>query len=85
MNWIIKAKHLNDENKVIGLEVEDKEGIFDANLRWDGFMEINIRSKTEENNVLEDTIHTSDINGLITKLSGLRQVCVDHFDNWIED
>ncbi|WP_338448408.1 hypothetical protein R4Z09_19525 [Niallia oryzisoli] len=34
-------------------------------------MEIHIPSKTEENNELEDIIHTSDINGLITKLCGL--------------
>ncbi|KAA9022880.1 hypothetical protein [Niallia endozanthoxylica] len=85
MKWIIKSKHLNDENKVIGLEVEDEEGIFDANLRWDGFMEIHIPSITEENNDLKDTIRTYDIDELITKLSGLRQVCVDHFDNRKEE
>jgi hypothetical protein len=85
MNWIIKSKHVNGENIVVGLEVEDEEGIIDANIRWDGLMEIHVRSVTEENNELNDTIHTYDIDGLITRLSGLKQVCLDHFENWKED
>ncbi|HWO78709.1 MAG TPA: hypothetical protein VNM69_22860 [Bacillus sp. (in: firmicutes)] len=81
MKWVIKTEHVNDEKRVIGLEVEDEDGTFDANIRWDGSMEIHIRSKTEEGNELCDTIHTSDIDGLIAKLEGLKQVCVDYFDN----
>ncbi|MDQ0255662.1 hypothetical protein J2S74_003044 [Evansella vedderi] len=82
MNWIIKAKHLNDEKKVIGLEIEDEDGTFDANIKWDGSMEINIKSRTEENVTLTDTIHTYDIDGLIYKLESLKQTCYDYFDGW---
>jgi hypothetical protein len=82
MNWNIKTIHLNDEKTVIGLEVEDEDGTFDANIRWDGSMEIHIQSITEEDNKLNDVIHTSDIDGLISKLEGLRNVCLDHFVNW---
>ncbi|MET3697809.1 hypothetical protein SAMN05877753_104316 [Bacillus oleivorans] len=85
MKWVIKTKHLNDEKRVIGLEVEDEDGTFDANIRWDGSMEIHLHSKTEEGNELNDTIHTSDIDGLISKLEGLKQVCIDYFDNWNEE
>jgi hypothetical protein len=85
MNWIIKSKHLNDENRVIGLEVEDEDGNFDANIRWDGSMEIHMRSITEEDNDLNDTIHTSDIDGLVNKLESLKQVCLDYFVNWNEE
>ncbi|WP_223881986.1 hypothetical protein [Niallia endozanthoxylica] len=69
---------------MIGLEVEDEDGMLDANIRWDGLMEIHLQSITEENNEWKDTIHTYDIDALITKLNGLRQVCFDHFDNWKE-
>lgn len=79
MQWIIKSKHLNANKEVIALEVENRDGSLDANIRWDGSMEIHLRSITEENNSLNDSIHTSDINGLITKLEGLKQLFLDHF------
>lgn len=82
MNWVIKGKHLNADKKLIGLELEDKEGTFDANIRWDGSMEINLKYKTEDQKVLVDTIHTSDIDGLITKLSSLKRTCTDYFEDW---
>jgi len=85
MKWIIKSKHVNDEDHIIGIEVEDEEGMFDANIRWDGYMEIHIQSKTEENNEWKDTIHTYDIDALITKLNGLKQAAIDHIDNWNEE
>lgn len=84
MKWNIKAKHLNDEKRVIGLEVEDEDGSFDANIRWDGGMEIHLHSTTEENVEFHDTIHTYDLDGLIEKLQGLRSVCVDYFSDWNE-
>ena len=80
MKWILKSMHKNEEERVIALELEDEDGSFDANVRWDGCMEIHIRSKTEEDNVIIDTIHTCDIDGLITKLQGLKQACLDHLD-----
>ncbi|HZG71511.1 MAG TPA: hypothetical protein VEY51_08225 [Chondromyces sp.] len=85
MDWIIKSKHLNDEKTVIGLEVADKDGTLDANIRWDGSMEIHIYSVTEEGNKLNDTIHTSDIGGLIAKLEGIKQVYSDYFPNEKEE
>ncbi|GGB53515.1 hypothetical protein [Fictibacillus barbaricus] len=82
MKWVIKSKHLNEEKKIIGLELQDADGSFDANVRWDGAMEIHIHSITEEYNQIADTIHTSDIDGLIAKLQGLKKVCVDYLDDW---
>lgn len=80
MKWMVKSKHTNEEEQIIALELEDGDGTFDANVRWDGCMEIHIRSKTEEDNILVDTVHTCDIDGLINKLQGLKQVCLDYFD-----
>jgi hypothetical protein len=85
MRWVIKAKHFNDEDRIIGLELEDADGTFDANIRWDGSMEVHIRSITEEDNLVVDTIHTYDIEGLITKLDGLNQLCTDYFDDWKQE
>ncbi|WLD93813.1 hypothetical protein [Alkalihalobacillus sp. AL-G] len=82
MKWVIKSKHVNDEDKVIAVELEDEDGSFNANIRWDGSMEIHIQSLTEENNYLVDTIHTYDLEGLITKLEGLNALCMDYFDDW---
>lgn len=80
MKWIIKSEHKNEDDRVIALELEDEDGSFDANVRWDGCMEIHIRSKTEEGFELADTIHTCDLEGLIAKLQGLQQACLAHFD-----
>jgi hypothetical protein len=80
MKWTIKARHTNEEEKLVALELEDEDGTFDANVRWDGCMEIHIRSITEEDNVLVDTIHTCDIDGLISKLQGLKETCLDYFE-----
>lgn len=85
MKWVMKAKHTNEEERVIALELEDEDGTFDANVRWDGCMEIHIRSKTEEDNVLVDTIHTCDIDGLITKMQGLKQACLEYLDDWKQE
>ncbi len=82
MKWIIKSKHLNEDEKIIGLELQDEDGTFDANVRWDGSMEIHIHSITEEDNMVVDTIHTSDIDALINKLEGLKEVCMDYLDDW---
>lgn len=82
MKWVLKSKHKNVEERTIALELQDEDGTFDANVRWDGCMEIHLRSKTEEDNVLVDTIHTCDLEGLITKLQGLQQACFDHFEEW---
>lgn len=81
MKWVIKAKHLNAERKLVGLEVEDDTGTFDANIKWDGSIEINMKSKTEENNVIVNTIQTYDLDGLITKLESLKQTCRDYFED----
>ncbi|WP_047150617.1 hypothetical protein [Aneurinibacillus tyrosinisolvens] len=85
MNWVIKSKHKNEEERTIALELEDQDGTFDANIRWDGCMEIHIRSKTEEDNVLVDTIHTCDIDGLISKLEGLKQACLHYLDDFKQE
>ncbi|MCD8511369.1 MAG: hypothetical protein LRY73_16915 [Bacillus sp. (in: Bacteria)] len=80
MKWVIKAKHLNAEKEIVGLEIEDDSGTFDANIKWDGSIQINMKQKTEENAVIVNTIQTYDIDGLITKLESLKQTCRDYFD-----
>ncbi|MFC4769174.1 hypothetical protein [Effusibacillus consociatus] len=78
--WQVTNQHLGDNGQTVAIELHDPDGWFDANVRWDGCMEIHLHSKTEEGTKLTDTIHTCDIDGLIEKLRDLKQISQEYFD-----
>ncbi|KPC99488.1 hypothetical protein LR69_02330 [Geobacillus sp. BCO2] len=79
MVWVIKTKHENDQGETVGLELESEDGWLDANVRWDGCMEIHLHLVTEEGRELSDTLHTCDLQGLIERLQSLDSVCRSFF------
>ncbi|ARA96760.1 MULTISPECIES: hypothetical protein [Geobacillus] len=88
MVWVIKAKHESEDGKTTALELESEDGWLDANVRWDGCMEIHLYSVTEEGREWSDTFRTCDLQGLIEQLQSLDALCQSFFesqDNWGED
>ncbi|MBB6282495.1 MULTISPECIES: hypothetical protein [Geobacillus] len=81
MVWVIKAKHENGDGETAALELESEDGWLDANVRWDGCMEIHLYSVTEEGRELSDTFHTCDLQGLIERLQSLDAVCRSFFES----
>ena len=79
--WVIKTEHKREGGGTAALELESEDGKFDANVRWDGCMEIHVYSITEESRELEATFHTCDLKGFIEKLQSLDGVCADLFDD----
>lgn len=79
--WQIQTQHRGEDGETIAIELRDSDGMIAAHVRWDGCMQIDLHSKTEEHVELRDTIHTCDINGLIEKLQDLQQIAQEFFDD----
>ncbi|WP_018132321.1 hypothetical protein [Effusibacillus pohliae] len=78
--WIVKQQHKRDDGESVAIELEHSDGWMDANVRWDGCMEIHLRTKTEEGHGMTGTVHTCDIDGLIEKLQQVKQISQEYFD-----
>ncbi|MDB5083911.1 MAG: hypothetical protein JWN30_797 [Bacilli bacterium] len=78
--WRILNQHKSDDGESVAIDLEDPDGSFEAHVRWDGCMQIDMTKKTEENVVLEDTIHTCDLDDLIRRLQELKQISQEFFD-----
>lgn len=80
MEWNIKTRHQREDGGTVALELESMDQTFDANVRWDGCMEIHVYTVTEEDRQLNDTIHSCDIVGFIERLQSLSMACAHFFD-----
>lgn len=79
-NWNLTNLHVAEDGRVVAVELKNREGWCDANVRWDGCMEIHLRTVTEEGNEQRDTLHTCDLDGLIEQLQELKQISQQFFN-----
>jgi hypothetical protein len=84
--WEITKEHMGEDGATVAAELQDPDGWFDANVRWDGLMELHVYHnvpKGEQNtsgDSFMDTLHLADIDGFIQRLQELQAVCQHLFD-----
>jgi hypothetical protein len=84
--WEVTNQHLGENGETMAVELQDPEGWFDANVRWDGLMEIHLYhnvpkgEQNPEGDQYVDTLHIGDLDGFIGRLQELRQFCQEFFD-----
>ncbi|MGZ6524026.1 MAG: hypothetical protein ACXVDB_02900 [Tumebacillaceae bacterium] len=84
--WEITKQHMGENGATVAVELQDPDGWFDANVRWDGMMELHVYhnvpkgEKNERGDQFIDTLHLADIDGMIRRLEELKAVCQHLFD-----
>lgn len=81
--WEVTQRHQGEDGVLLGLELQDPDGYFDANVRYDGLLELHVYHnvpKGEKNPAGDghvDTLHLGDLDGFIRRLQELKSVCRD--------
>lgn len=81
--WEVTNIHQGEDGTNLAVEVQDPDGFFDANVRWDGLLELHVYHnvpKGERNPAGDghiDTLHLANLSAFIRRLQELEAICSD--------
>lgn len=84
--WEVTRQHLGENGENVAIELQDPNGYFDANVRWDGMIELHVYHnvpKGEKNAGGDghiDTLHLADLDDFIVRLQELKEIGQEFFD-----
>jgi hypothetical protein len=85
--WEVTKIHRGEDDTTLAIELQDPDGWFDANIRWDGLLELHLyhnvpKGETNPDGDQQiDTLHLADLDAFIDRLRELRQVAQDLLDS----
>lgn len=84
--WEVTKQHLGENGEHVAVELQDPDGWFDVNVRWDGLMELHVYhnvpkgERNERGDQFMDTLHLADLAAFIDRLQELQLICQEMFD-----